>query len=448
MNAQESGHSPESIAPLASDKRVFTGGSYTLMLWASLIVVQALAIGQGMLPPSGSLNLLQGIAVIAVAAAITSLFMSLNGLPGLLQGIPYCIQVRAAYGVRGAKFPEFVRLFPAILWYGVGTWFAALAFDGIVQTLSGFTTDWVVFVYFVGLQAVQTWLAYRGIRMMKTFEVAASIALVLIMGYLMISVLTTHEIAIAEYWQFEGSWGFAFWASVNALIGGVAAIILGASDLTRYLENRRSSMWWGHFLGIAPPLFFMVFLGFLSAAATGSWDPIGALIQLSPNPIALVLLLAFVFFAQFSTNLTINILPPALIFEDLLGIDWRKGVLLTGLLGLISMPWITLGSAETLFTIIGYYSAFFGPILGCMLAQRWFDRTAATVDDFYNESPSGRFWYNGGVNWVAVAITLGASIVAMLWFLKLSWLVGLPLGFAAYAVASRLNLTNNGKRHE
>lgn len=83
-----------------------------------------------------------------------------------------------------------------------------------------------------------------------------------------------------------------------------------------------------------------------------------------------------------------------------------------------------------------------------MLAQRWFDRTAATVDDFYNESPSGRFWYNGGVNWVAVAITLGASIVAMLWFLKLSWLVGLPLGFAAYAVASRLNLTNNGKRHE
>jgi NCS1 family nucleobase:cation symporter-1 len=43
----------------------------------------------------------------------------------------------------------------------------------------------------------------------------------------------------------------------------------------------------------------------------GIWDPVEALIQLSPNVFAMFVLLTFVLLAQITTNLTINILPPA-----------------------------------------------------------------------------------------------------------------------------------------
>ena len=65
----------------------------------------------------------------------------------------------------------------------------------------------------------------------------------------------------------------------------------------------------------------MLTLGIVAGASLGIWDPVRGLMQLSPNPSALLVLLAFILVAQFTTNLTINILPPALIFMDTFKID-------------------------------------------------------------------------------------------------------------------------------
>src|SRR5690606_25510534 len=50
----------EDLRPVSAGERVFTLPSYVLMLWASLIVVQAFVLGQALLPPQGTLTLLQG----------------------------------------------------------------------------------------------------------------------------------------------------------------------------------------------------------------------------------------------------------------------------------------------------------------------------------------------------------------------------------------------------
>ena len=153
---------------------MFTALSYTLMLWASLIVIQGFVLGQALLPPQGELTFLQGTVVVGLSALIIASFMVLNGQAGLKYGIPYCIQLRASYGTRGARFPEIIRLVPALIWYGFGTWIAALSMDGIVATLSGFSPPGIKLVYFIGLQIFQTWLAYHGVRTMKWLNVSAS----------------------------------------------------------------------------------------------------------------------------------------------------------------------------------------------------------------------------------------------------------------------------------
>jgi NCS1 family nucleobase:cation symporter-1 len=404
------------------------------MLWASLIVIQGFVMGQALLPPQGDLTLFQGIVVIGSAAAVMAIFMVLNGQAGLKYGIPYCIQLRASYGTRGARFPEVIRVVPALIWYGFGTWIAALSMDSIVKILTGFSAPGIKFLYFIALQVFQTWLAYHGVRVMKWFNVCASVALVLIMSYMLLRVVQTQGFEIAKSWQTDGTWGWAFWSGLNATIGILVTVLASASDLTRYLENKQSSAWLGHLLGVAPPLFFMMFMGFVAAVTTGVWDPIQALMQLSPSPTLMLLLLFFILIAQFSTNLTINILPPAFIFEELFGINWHKGVILAGVLGSFTFPWVLLESGENFIRFINYYTAFFGPLLGCMLAEYWLERSDLDIEQLYVSNSSSKYWYKGGVNWAGVFTTLGVAVYVMIWWLEISWLVGLPLGLVSYTI--------------
>src|SRR6185436_11747984 len=71
-----------SIQPTSPEGRVFSTLSYVLMWWSSLIVVQAFALGQGMLPPIGKLNLMQSLLIMALAGGIFVVMLSLNGQPG------------------------------------------------------------------------------------------------------------------------------------------------------------------------------------------------------------------------------------------------------------------------------------------------------------------------------------------------------------------------------
>jgi len=130
----------DSLQPTSATARVFSLGSYVLMWWSSLIVVQAFALGQGFLPPVGRLNLTQAIVVMVVAAVASIVMFSLNGEPGLRYGIPYSIQSRTSFGVRGSKFAELLRAVPAIIWCGIGTWIGVTWSTVIDQALA--TTPW------------------------------------------------------------------------------------------------------------------------------------------------------------------------------------------------------------------------------------------------------------------------------------------------------------------
>ena len=125
----------DELLPTDSHNRVFGTTSYVLMWWSSLIVMQAFVLGQALLPPLGKLNLYQALLIMSVAAIIFVTAFSLNGQAGLKYGIPYSVQTRTSFGVRGSKIVEFLRIFPAIIWYGIGSWIAALSVDGILTAV-------------------------------------------------------------------------------------------------------------------------------------------------------------------------------------------------------------------------------------------------------------------------------------------------------------------------
>jgi NCS1 family nucleobase:cation symporter-1 len=421
------------LRPTTPDLRIFRLVSYFLMWWSSLIAVQVFILGQGLLPPIGQLNLFQGLTVVVLSGVIIVVMFALNGQAGLKHGIPFTVQCRSCFGLRGAMIVEFLRIVPAVVWYGVGSWIAALSFDGIVLTLTGFTAPNVTFVYFIIFQIIQSYLAYRGLRTLRWFTVMCSVIIFLVMSWMLVDILNNYGFTINETWKIKGTWGAPFWIGLTACIGAMATMMLNIGDLTRYVEQRQSTNWWGHLIGIIPPWFFMVFLGLVAGAAIGEWNPVAALMKLSPHPALMVVLLIFVLLAQFSTNLILNIMPSSLIFMERFKISWGTGVIVSAVLAVASCPWFILGNMEAYFSFIAYYASFFGPVLGVMLADYWVvQKRKYNLDALYVEGPEGPCWFTGGFNTAGMLSIFIPGVIAMIWFLPASWLVGLPLGFGSY----------------
>jgi NCS1 family nucleobase:cation symporter-1 len=157
--------------------------------------------------------------------------------------------------------------------------------------------------------------------------------------------------------------------------------------------------------------------------------------KLSPHPAVMVILLLFVLLAQFSTNLILNIMPSSLIFMERFKMSWGAGVILSAVLAVASCPWFILGNMEAYFAFIAYYSSFFGPVLGVMLADYWVVRKQKyNLEDLYTEGPEGACWFTNGFNRAGLISIFVPAVITMLWFLPASWLVGLPLGFVSYSL--------------
>jgi NCS1 family nucleobase:cation symporter-1 len=282
---------------------------------------------------------------------------------------------------------------------------------------------------------------------MKWFNAISSIVIAIVMAYMFVHIMSSSPIELADSWTAEGDWGPAFWIAMTGAIGALATVMLNISDMTRHLQVSQKNLWVGHLLGVLPPWFFMLSLGIVAGATIGVWNPVDALMQLSPHPAAMIVLLTFILLAQFTTNLTINVLPPALVFMDMFKISWERAVLATGVLGVLSFPWLLLSNSEAFFGFILYYSAFFGPILGVMLADYYvIRRRTLDVPAHYETGEGATFWYGGGFNIAGLIAVFLPGTIAMIWFLPMAWTIGLPSGFVIYlALFGRLHgVTRSG----
>lgn len=436
----ESGHlrsdsGREGMRPISNDQRVFRPVSYILLWWSSLIVIQLFILGQSMLPPAGALNLMQASIVIVLSGLIVWAFFALNADAGVRYGIPFAVHARSAFGLKGGRVAVLVRVVPAVFWYGIGSWIGASALDAVTNTLFGFGNIWV---YFVGFQVAQTALAYFGIGSIRAFESAMGVVIVAILVFMMVTIIMRGQEELKVSWSTAGTWGMPFWSALAAAVGIFITAAINASDLSRFLSVRKQSHSWPiHLVALLPLWLFMIGLGILAAATVGVWNPVEALLQMAPSPALGILLLIFITGAQFTTNLTINILPPAMAVTEFTGVKWGAATVIVGILGIVTMPWVLLTSQNFL-TFINYYSAFLGPVLGVMLADHWIKRRRQLdVAGLYGDAPDAAGEAAPDYRWPGLAALAVGGVVGIV-FVKISWIVALPVGMVAYLLFDRL----------
>ncbi len=434
-------------------------------LWAGMsICIPTYTLSSGLI--TSGMNWREAVFTIFLGNLIVLVPMIMLAAAGTKYGISYPVFCRASFGKKGAHFPLLLRAGVACGWFGINCWiggeFMFIAFAGFFPSLALYPH--VKFIIFFLFLAANLAVAYRGHEAVKAIEIYC------------VPVLVTIGISIASWAIYQAGSLSAlleagnrmdlgrpvearpfrelFFPSLNAMISYWAPLALNISDFTRFASSQKDQAL-GQFIGLPPAMAFFsmigVFgtLGSIIAFDRLIWNPVHTLVAF--NMPWLSLIGGFlVFVAIITTNIAANVVGPANIFSNISpkNIPYKYGVLITGFIGLIIMPWkLYAEPTGYIFNWLGTYGSFLGPLTGLYIADYYYIRKRRlSLYDLYSDK-SALYNYTGGVNYVAY-ISYALSVTPFIMDLvsgsfggmvvNNSWAIGLVLSFCIYGALMKL----------
>ncbi|MFN7130852.1 MAG: NCS1 family nucleobase:cation symporter-1 [Myxococcales bacterium] len=437
------------LAPVPTRRRDWTTYNFAA-LWISMAHCIPTYMMAGGLIAVG-MNWWQALLTIGLGNVIVLAPILLNAHPGTKYGIPFPVFARASFGTQGANIPAVLRAIVACGWFGIQTFIGGEAVKSFIEamwpgfahlggdtTLLGLTLpSALTFLFF---WALNIFIIYRGMNAVRVFENWAA-PLVLVMAAVLLAWAVARAGGLGPMLEQPSKFHSVgeFWAvfvpSLTGMIGFWATLSLNIPDFTRFGRGQKEQML-GQTLGLPTTMIAFSAMGVVITSATQAilkgadvsklWDPVFILAQLtSATPpeglsepliasagtrmLVAVISLLGVGIATISVNIAANVVSPANDFANLAPrlISFKTGGLITGILGIVMMPWKLIASADAyIFNWLIGYSALLGPIAGIMVVDYWLVRNRELdVPDLYR--PHGRY---AGVNWVAVgALVLGIA---------------------------------------
>ncbi|MFD6415655.1 NCS1 family nucleobase:cation symporter-1 [Streptomyces sp. NPDC060194] len=374
----------------------------------------------------------QAVFTIALANVIVLIPMLLTGHAGPKYGIPFPVFARASFGLRGANLPAMVRAAVACCWFGIQTWIGGQGIFLLLGNIFGGWSEasriggqpWTLWVCFVLFWALELAIIYRGMETLRRFEnwaapfvlVGAAVLLIWIAdkagGFGPLLDQPSKVGWDADFWK-------VFFPGLMGMIGFWATLSLNIPDFTRFGKGQRAQVW-GQTLGLPTTMTLFAFMSVLvtsgSQAVYGApiWDPV-ELTAKADSVFGLLFGLITVLVATISVNLAANVVSPAYDLANLAPklVSFRTGALITGVVGVLIMPWKLTSTPELyIFTWLGVVGGLLGTVAGILIADYWIvRRTALDLADLY--TPGGRYWYSSGWNWRAVAAFAVGGLLAV-----------------------------------
>lgn len=424
--AHTKGAGEESLAP--QQVRIMGRTSYYLAWLGGCVSIGTFTVGSSIV---GTLNLLQSTIAIAIGCFVIGIALTVNGAAGYKYGIPFMVQARSAFGFTGTRFPGLVRAVPAIVWYGFQSWVGAGALNAVSATLFGFDNLVLFFILFQFAQIALSVLGFQGIKWLE------NIGAVFILGalvYMFFSVINRFGDEItANLVNVEGTWGLPFWGATMLFLGVYSTMMLNVSDYSREHHHGTSPslLTTIYAMAILPVTLFMGLIGLMVSGATGVTDPIQVFASAVDNKPLLVITMIFIAFAQVTTNVLNNVVPPTYVLMDVFKLPFKISTIIVGLAAFGTFPWMLVReeSAAGLQIFIQTYSAFLGPIFAVMVVDYYVIRKRTLdVAKLYDENGPYR-----GVNWAAIIASLVGAAVALS-FAAVSWYASLLPAAIVYYV--------------
>jgi nucleobase:cation symporter-1, NCS1 family len=453
--SQSTGFDPtlynQDLAPIPFERRTWNTYNYASLWVAMSVCIPTYMLASGLI--AGGMNWKEAIGTILLGNLIVLVPLILNAHAGTKYGIPFPVFVRASFGVRGANVPAVLRALVACGWFGIQSWIGGQAIYSMLQVLWPAAANhagvgWLCFFAFWLLNMFVIW---RGIETIKFLE-SVSAPFMLGVGLLLLWWITGKAGGLGPVLdapsKFKTSGEFLrfFIPSLTGMVGFWATVALNIPDFTRYAKSQRAQMV-GQALGLPTAMTLYSFIGVAVTSAsamifgTAIWDPVVLLGRFHEPLIASIALLALLL-ATLNTNVAANVVSPSNDFSNLNPrlISFRTGGVITGVAGLLMMPWRLLSNYNNyIFGWLVGYSGFLGPIAGIMIADYFLIRSRTlNVGALYRRG--GTYEYVRGFNYRAIVALLFGIAVALVgllihplrWLYNYAWFVGFAVSATSY----------------
>ncbi len=386
---------------------------------------------------SAGMSWAQAIAVVMLGNLIVVVPMILVAHAGTKYGITFPVFARASFGTQGAHVATLARAVVACGWFGIQTWIGGSAIYSLMQlampslasspeigflSSSAVTVNVAQFVCFLIFWMINVGLfVWRGMDSIKWVEnwgapllIALGVALFL-WGYNAAGGLgpmlsqKSRFATSSEFWS-------VFFPQLTAMVGFWATLSLNIPDFTRHARSQREQRM-GQVLGLNTTMPIFAFIGIAVTGATvvvfgeAIWNPVDLLARFDSVGVMLVSIFALLL-ATLTTNMAANIVAPATAFSNLdpKRIGMRGGCVITGLVGILMMPWKLLADPSGyVFTWLIGYSALLGPIAAILICDYYAIRkTELDLAELYR--PKGR--HRGFSLPAMIALTVAVAVNA------------------------------------
>lgn len=426
----------EDILPITSKRRSLGGLGFANIWIGMAIVISVFSFGA-----SG----IEGMSIFGVASAtlvanvIIAIVGSLTGDIGVEHGLSFATYLRAPFGIVGVHFPAVARGIVASCWFGINTYIGSTAINYFTIALFGIDNWFMWFLIFAAVQIVNTMLGIKAIDKFASFAAPCIILITCWMFYKVNNIAAINNISILGYvpsqptancWLITMCANTGMWAALAADIPNMTRSLKAPVNEKNWFKRNRNN-WIPQFATLPIIETFIAVIGAISYLTTGNWNPV-EVIQAQAKGVTLLVLLVMVILAQWSTNTTANLVPPAMCFTNAFAkwnLPYKIAVLIAGLIGVCVMPWKIL---DQLYTYLGYFGSFLSALAGIMICDYYIIRKRRlNVQDLYKRD--GQYRYHGGFNVCGIVAWILGTVAANVGS-DYGYLFGLPTGFVVYLV--------------
>jgi NCS1 family nucleobase:cation symporter-1 len=439
------------LAPIPLSRRSWGTYNYASLWVAMSVCIPTYMLASGLI--AGGMSWLQAVGTILLGNLIVLIPMLLNAHAGTEYGIPFPVFVRASFGVRGANIPAVLRALVACGWFGIQAWIGGQAIYSMLRivwpaaaNIAG--SNWICFFVFWAINMAVVW---RGIETIKFLQ-GIGAPFMLAVGLLLLFWITGKAGGFGPVLhtpsKFHTTTEFIhfFIPALTGMVGFWATVALNIPDFTRYAKSQRAQMT-GQALGLPTAMTLYSFIGVAVTSASAVifgepiWDPVILLSRFNQPAVALIALIA-ILLATLNTNVAANVVSPSNDFSNLRPslISFRTGGLITGIVGILMMPWKLLADFSSyIFGWLVGCSAFLGPIAGIMICDYYLVRRRnLVVTDLYRRG--GLYEYRNGFNAKAMIALAAGVVVALIglavpplrWLYDYAWFVGFFISGGLY----------------
>ena len=441
------------LAPIPAEKRSWGTYNYASLWVAMSVCIPTYMLASGLI--AGGMNAMQAVFTIFLGNLIVLIPMLLNAHAGTRYGIPFPVFVRASFGVRGANVPAILRALVACGWFGIQAWIGGQAIYSMLRIVwpgaaSVPGCGWICFFVFWAINMIVIW---RGLETIKFLE-GIGAPFMLVVGLLLLFWITRKAGGFGPVLhtpsKFHSTSEFVrfFIPALTGMVGFWSTVALNIPDFTRYAKSQRAQMV-GQALGLPTAMTLYAFIGVAVTSASAVifgqaiWDPVVLLGRFNQPIVALIALVALLL-ATLNTNVAANVVSPSNDFSNLRPslISFRTGGLITGVVGILLMPWKLLSDFSSyIFGWLVGCSALLGPIAGIMICDYYLVRRRELVlKDLYRRG--GAYEYRNGFNAKALfALTTGITVAlvglavpALRWLYDYAWFIGFGVSGGLYVL--------------